>query len=211
MNFDILLPQPAPQPTLKPRWGTVTAVGPLRVRLDGDSTALPVTPSSMVGGLRTGDRVWCVLSGLQLIILGVHGGQAVPPTVAGSLWSTATTLPDGAWTQIVFTSSQLSGGVALVEGGLQVPADGWYQIVVDAQVGNTGWGTVGELFEVRAFAAGGGPVAWTAGPFGPWTRLNAIAAGRLTAGAVVKAYAQIFRAGGAGLTDGALTLTRMGD
>ena len=209
MNFDLLLPQPATPPVLKPRWGTVTATAPLRVKLDGDTSALPVTPTTTVAGLKVNDRVWCVLSGLQLVVLGVHGGQAVPPTVAGSLWGTATVLPDGAWTQIVFTSSQLSGGVALIEGGLQVPADGWYQIVVDAQVGNTGWGTVGELFEVRAMAATG-PVAWTAGPFGPWTRLNATATGQLAAGAVVKAYAQIFRAGGTPLVDGSLSITRLG-
>lgn len=56
-------------------WGTVTGTSPLRVRLDGDTAALPVTPDSLIdpAALVVGDRVRCELSRRKLII---HGRQA---------------------------------------------------------------------------------------------------------------------------------------
>lgn len=56
-------------------WGTVTALGPLRVKLDGDSIAVPATPDSLIdpANLAVADRVRCELAGTRLI---VHGRAA---------------------------------------------------------------------------------------------------------------------------------------
>ncbi|GAA3730043.1 hypothetical protein GCM10022239_03320 [Leifsonia bigeumensis] len=64
-------------------WGTVSAVGPLRVVLDGDSVEIPVTPDSLVDPLTfaVDDRVRCELSGRRLIIHGRAGGIEIPPFV----------------------------------------------------------------------------------------------------------------------------------
>ena len=58
-------------------WGTVTATGPLRVKLDGDTTALPVTLDSLVipESLFVGDRVYCGLANKRVIIHGRSGGE----------------------------------------------------------------------------------------------------------------------------------------
>ena len=42
-------------------WATVTDDSPLRVKLDGESAALPVTPDTLVAGLAIADRVWVQL------------------------------------------------------------------------------------------------------------------------------------------------------
>lgn len=53
-------------------WATVTAVGPLRVQLDGDTAALPITLDSLVDPLTlaVSDRVRCELAANRVI---VHG------------------------------------------------------------------------------------------------------------------------------------------
>lgn len=56
------------------RWGTVTGVDPLRVRLDGDSVPLPFTPQSLANVL-FGDRVRCEISGGRVIVHGRAGGS----------------------------------------------------------------------------------------------------------------------------------------
>lgn len=57
-------------------WGTVTAVSPLRIQLDGDTVALPFAPDSLVDPLTlaVGDRVRCELSSRRVIIVGRSGG-----------------------------------------------------------------------------------------------------------------------------------------
>lgn len=77
-DLDILIPKPAPEALLKPRWGVVTQASPLRVKLDGDDTHLPVTPASLVADLTVDDRVWTILNGRQLVVLGVWGGIPFP-------------------------------------------------------------------------------------------------------------------------------------
>lgn len=77
-DLDILLPQPQPTPGISLRWATVTEASPLRVRLDGDDTHMPVTPSSLEGDLVEGDRVLAAVSGRQLIVLGISGGPKLP-------------------------------------------------------------------------------------------------------------------------------------
>lgn len=63
-------------------WATVTALAPLRVKLDGDSAALPFTPDSLAGVLAVNDRVRVALStnddpafrGCRVVVLGKPGG-----------------------------------------------------------------------------------------------------------------------------------------
>jgi hypothetical protein len=52
------------------RFGTVTAVGPLQVRLDGDSAPVSVAPVPLCQ-CAINDRVYCQLHGRQLVVLGV--------------------------------------------------------------------------------------------------------------------------------------------
>lgn len=42
-------------------WATVTDDSPLRVKLDGESAALDVTPDTLVASLAVSDRVWVQL------------------------------------------------------------------------------------------------------------------------------------------------------
>ena len=65
------------------RWATVTQTSPLRVRLDGEATALSVTPDSLTGPLAVGARVWVQLVG-QGVVHGAMGG--------GGAWATYTPL-----------------------------------------------------------------------------------------------------------------------
>ncbi len=57
-------------------WGTVTGVTPLRIRIDGDSEPLPVTPDTLVSPdlFRAGQRVRCELTDRRIIIHGIAGG-----------------------------------------------------------------------------------------------------------------------------------------
>jgi microcystin-dependent protein len=61
-------------------WATVTSIGPLRIKLDGDTAALPVTPDSLVDQLTliVNDRVRVELAANRLIVIGKAG--AVIPT-----------------------------------------------------------------------------------------------------------------------------------
>ena len=67
-DLDLLLPPVAPPPASW-RWATVTAVAPLRVRLDGDAAALAVTPDALVAA-PVDARVWCQIVGGRVV---VHG------------------------------------------------------------------------------------------------------------------------------------------
>lgn len=77
-DLEALIPAPVPEHDVKPRWGTITALSPLRVKLDGDDVQLPVTPAPLVYGLAVNDRVWCVLVGRQVVVAGAYGGKTIP-------------------------------------------------------------------------------------------------------------------------------------
>jgi hypothetical protein len=80
-NLDLLAADPTTPEQDVSRWATVTAINPLRVKLDGESTALPFTPESVESGLAVGARVRVQLvtndnpsrSGRRVIVLGVVG------------------------------------------------------------------------------------------------------------------------------------------
>lgn len=75
-NLDLLLPDEG-MPDAH-RWATVTDDSPLRIKLDGDSVALPVTPDTLVASLAIDDRVLVLMTsggpttfhGRRVIILG---------------------------------------------------------------------------------------------------------------------------------------------
>lgn len=80
-------------------WGTVTAVSPLRVQLDGDPAALPLVPGSLVDPvtLTVGNRVRCELTdSRRVVVVGVSGG----PDPQWSTWTptwTNLTIGNGTW------------------------------------------------------------------------------------------------------------------
>lgn len=65
-SLDLLLPGP-PAPRDSWAWATVTQVSPLRVRMDGEASALGITPGLRGGTVAVGDRVWCQRSSGQLV------------------------------------------------------------------------------------------------------------------------------------------------
>lgn len=79
---DILLPS-GTEATDSWFWAVVHSVNPLRVRKDGETNPISITPLSVGGTYMVGDRVRCHLSRNQLIIIGSagHGGT---PRYAGS-------------------------------------------------------------------------------------------------------------------------------
>lgn len=79
-------------------WGTVTALGPLRVKLDGDSAAIPVTPDCLVDPLTlaVSTRVRCELTNNRLVVHGVAGG-ATPEVPTGVIAQTALAAAPAGW------------------------------------------------------------------------------------------------------------------
>lgn len=69
-----LIPVPSSGSTWKLRDGEVVSVGPLTVRLDGDTDPVEPTKLPFVAGLANGQRVCCLLVDRQLYILGRYGG-----------------------------------------------------------------------------------------------------------------------------------------
>lgn len=80
-------------------WATVTQASPLRIRIDGETDALSVTPDTLVAGLQVDDRVWVELAASgdpafrarRVIVVGRAGSgwQTYTPTL------TNITLGDG--------------------------------------------------------------------------------------------------------------------
>ena len=56
-------------------WATVTAVSPLRIKVDGDTTALDATTDNLVGSLAVFDRVRVHLHSDGIIVTGIQGGN----------------------------------------------------------------------------------------------------------------------------------------
>lgn len=61
-------------------WATVTAIAPLRVKLDGDTVSLPFLPDALVdtGALAVNDRVRCERKDRRVVIHGRAGGVVLP-------------------------------------------------------------------------------------------------------------------------------------
>lgn len=90
-DLDLLIPQKPEEPLLRPLWATVTQASPLRIRFDGEASALAVPVVDLVGGLVLNDRVWVVLSAGQVYVVGRNGGRALPtPTTVTETGSGST-------------------------------------------------------------------------------------------------------------------------
>lgn len=92
-------------PTL--RLGTITGTGPLRVQLDGDTSALAATPRTIVA-VGTGDRVQVAHQGRIVTVLGRIGGHGVPFAVAAGRKSLTGTGESDARGDIVFPSGRFT-------------------------------------------------------------------------------------------------------
>lgn len=76
MSTAELLAAKGPKPDSWWTWAAVTALSPLRVKLDGEDAPLPATPGTVVGLLAVTDRVWVQVAGGRLLIIGRAGGVA---------------------------------------------------------------------------------------------------------------------------------------
>lgn len=62
------------------KWATVTAIEPLRIKLDTESEEILVTPDTLTGDLGEGDRVWCRVEPRRApVIVGKLGAIMPPP------------------------------------------------------------------------------------------------------------------------------------
>lgn len=80
------------------RWAVITQLSPLRVRLDGDTAALDVTPESLVklNSIQLGDRIWVQFYRRRIIVLGVmrsasFASSVLAPSSSGLVGSLQTT------------------------------------------------------------------------------------------------------------------------
>ena len=114
-------------------WATVTQASPLRIKVDGDTSALNATTDDLVGSLAVDDRVRVHLHADGIIVTGLQGG-GVPwlPAILGKTsvqdiggaagtdtnynWETETLIPIG------FTRESWASG------RLYVDVAGWYEI-----------------------------------------------------------------------------------
>jgi len=80
-NLPLLVPKATPDPDAA-CWAVVTQASPLRIKIDGESAALPFTPVTLVANLAVNDRVWIALAtnadpsvkSRRVVILGRAGG-----------------------------------------------------------------------------------------------------------------------------------------
>lgn len=89
-NLPLLVPKATPDPDAA-CWATVMQASPLRIKIDGESAALPFTPVTLVSGLLVNDRVWIALAtnadpsvkSRRVVILGRAGGSGAAASRMG--------------------------------------------------------------------------------------------------------------------------------
>lgn len=69
-NLDLLIPKENPAPKDSYSWATITQSTPLRIRIDGESEPLDLTPDSLTSDVTVGKRVWCQFHGRRVIVIG---------------------------------------------------------------------------------------------------------------------------------------------
>ena len=125
----------------------VTAVGPLRILIDGDTVAIPFTPKSLIdpATLTVGDVVHADQSGHRLVVLGRVGGINVP--MGRVVRSSATpSVASGSYTDIsgnanwsTATPDARNEGFAAYSNGWTIPASGLYRVSFSTvNTGNVG-------------------------------------------------------------------------
>ena len=82
-NLDLLIPTKATQAD-RFAWATTDQVSPFRLRLDGETMPLDITPDSLIDldSLEVGDRIWCQLHGRRVLVLGESAGNHVAARLA---------------------------------------------------------------------------------------------------------------------------------
>lgn len=79
-DLDLLLPRDRDSDSWT--WATVTQASPLRIKLDGEASALAITPDTLKASLAVSDRVWVQLTtspdparrSRRVVIIGRAGG-----------------------------------------------------------------------------------------------------------------------------------------
>lgn len=95
-NLELLIPNAPNKGRDWWTWATVTQASPLRIRLDGDTDPLDMTPQSLTGALRIGDRVW-VQGNLRSVVVHEKAGGSEFLIPTGSVQMFASTTPPAGW------------------------------------------------------------------------------------------------------------------
>jgi hypothetical protein len=138
-------------------WGTVTAVDPLRVQLDGDSTELPFAPESLlpVSALVQGDRVRCELGERRVVVHGRAGGEDTRSYLLGMAYVWPGTSQPPSYL-LPLEGQTIAGGLASysalaaahpewVSGADLVLPDWRGRVPVGRLAGDSTFGTIGDL------------------------------------------------------------------
>lgn len=147
-------------------WGVVTQVNPLRIRLEHDATALPVTPDTLVPVLAVGQRAWVQITGGQMVVHGTSDDGAwatYTPTVSGITLGNGAVV--GRWTKVARTvhvqvkvtigsTTVMNNGafVSLPVTGIVLGTRGRADVVL-VDVGATFYGNVIGLLDASSIAA----------------------------------------------------------
>lgn len=155
---DILLPGPV-EPGQSWRWATVTQVSPLRVRLDGDTTALDLTPDSLlVLPPVVGQRVHVHMVDRSLVVVGAPASSTgawatYTPTITGLTLGNGTV--DAQYAQIgrtVHVGVTITLGSASTMGSLAVslPVSSAAQAVAPANLYRNGFGLYAGIIRITS-------------------------------------------------------------
>ena len=92
-NMELLLPRGVVNPD-RWTWATVTQAAPLRIRIDGDTAPLDLTPELLFRGATVGQRVWVQFNGRRAIVHSAANGADPALTGEIKMWS-GVNLPSG--------------------------------------------------------------------------------------------------------------------
>ena len=107
-----LLPTPAAARQDGWRWGIVKQISPLRIQLDGDTTAFSGTPDTLVP-VALNDRVRVHIYNRRATVIGVAGGVPYPSSVDYAVEA---------------GSAGVAGRLERVEQGLSVKQGAWFSV-----------------------------------------------------------------------------------
>jgi len=88
-------------------WAQVISTDPLLIDLDGPGDPLTAVPSTLVGSLTVGDRVWVQITGRRAVVLGIGGGRAAAPRLGVVDLDDFTT--SGVWAQTLNVNAAAGG------------------------------------------------------------------------------------------------------
>jgi hypothetical protein len=140
------------------RRGIVTAISPLRIQLDGDTTPLPLTPESLVNpaALAVDDVVRCVVVDRRVVILGRSGGDfdpAVLTALAGDVADLAGDVAPLVALEPLLLRGVIPSSVVVGSGSASVAADGTvtYTGVSSVSLNDVFGGLGADIYEVVAW------------------------------------------------------------